>query len=342
MKYTIRDDKRSSERERAVSRELLSSDALSRRIVECHWFVRLPKFAGHWVFWTFWSLGVERPMTMRRISFKRFSPSMESIPFICERLDLHPPVVEVFWSVKRCAERITTIVLPVVVKTSPWNRSINMEIPLSSLSLDRLFSSMDKENSSFSLSSGSSRRGSADLVGFSRNRRICHWISPGETASPMGIVSSSSTIGDPSRFASNRRSCRTLRLVDFDLRRWTSEDQTSKQRHLQDLLSWLPHSIACLSRSHLRILSFRDTGRTNETVAFVLLGDLHGLAFPNGTRLSTEQINAEFVQSWRVTPNTSLFEYFDQPCSRGHSLYTDPHSLHCQSISVTAEPVVLP
>ena len=194
-----------------------------------------------------------------------------------------------------------------------------------------------------SLSSGLSRRGSTDAVGFSRNRRACHWTSPGQTASPMVVVSSSSTLGDPSWLASNRRSCRTLRLVDFDLRRRTSEDQTSQQWHLQDLLSWLPHSIGCRSRSHLGILSTRDTGRTNETVAFVLRSSgwsaRIGFSQWNSPVDRADQFGVR--QSWRFTPNTSLFEYFDQPCLREHSLYTDSHSLHCQSISVTMEPTVL-
>ena len=61
------------------------------------------------------------------------------------------------------------------------------------------------------------------------NRRVCHWISPGETASPMGSVSSSSTAEDSSRFFSSSSRSWSMKMN-------ISEDQTSKQRHLEDLL----------------------------------------------------------------------------------------------------------
>ena len=62
--------------------------------------------------WLYWSVGMKRTMTMRRISFKRLSPSMESVLLIGEWSDLRPSVVEIFWSVKRYIER------PVIVRYS--------------------------------------------------------------------------------------------------------------------------------------------------------------------------------------------------------------------------------
>ena len=85
---------------------------------------------------------------------------------------------------------------------------------------------------------------------------------------------------------------------------------------------------------HLETLVER---RRSSLLSSGLLGDLHGLAFPNGTRLSADQIDDEFIQSWRVTSKNSLF---DHSCSRGHSLYSDP--LQCQSFTVTVEPMILP
>jgi hypothetical protein len=110
-----------------------------------------------------------------------------------------------------------------------------------------------------------------------------------------------------------------------------------------------------------------------------LLGDINGLAFPNGTRLSInnqtdENILFEYGESWRITRNTSLFYYlFDdithyqsnsirqssnqqncddhmsQQCSQSelfdendaHRLYqSDQH--HLESLTVTIESNVLP
>ena len=62
-----------------------------------------------------------------------------------------------------------------------------------------------------------------------------------------------------------------------------------------------------------------------------LLGDINGLAFPNGTRLSIDQthedILIEYGESWRITRNTSLFYY----------LYDDLHHYQSHPIKTNFE-----
>jgi hypothetical protein len=63
----------------------------------------------------------------------------------------------------------------------------------------------------------------------------------------------------------------------------------------------------------LETLLERDKFSKLSTPSYGLLGDLHGLRFPNGTRISINESEEntlfEYGESWRVLRNTSLFYY---------------------------------
>lgn len=102
--------------------------------------------------------------------------------------------------------------------------------------------------------------------------------------------------------------------------------------------------------------------------SFGLLGDLQGLIFPNGTRLSDDQLDnplvlSEYGQSWKISRNNSifyyLFDHLDQQqissndqreiicndaeyCIKNTVDENQSDQIHWESLSVTIPPDILP
>jgi hypothetical protein len=77
----------------------------------------------------------------------------------------------------------------------------------------------------------------------------------------------------------------------------------------------------------LETLLEREKFSKLSTPSYGLLGDLNGLMFPNGTRLSINETNEnilfEYGESWRVSRNTSLFYYLYEDIDHHRSSLLD-------------------
>ncbi|CAF1198199.1 unnamed protein product [Adineta steineri] len=75
----------------------------------------------------------------------------------------------------------------------------------------------------------------------------------------------------------------------------------------------------------LETLLEREKFNKLSTPSYGLLGDLHGLMYPNGTRVlineSNENTLFEYGQSWRVSRNTSLFYYLNDDINHQFSFF---------------------